>query len=235
MNEILEMTLSELRAVGLTPHTEHGSKHIRVYWEHEGQQRSTTVSVSPSDRRSLQNAKAQVRGKLREDGLLGDHEPEAIESPRPLIKAGEARVSSLDIGRHFSRQHKDVLRSIDRIAEEVGPEFTERNFAPSDYVDASGRTLRAFDLTRDGFSFLVMGFTGPAAARWKVAYIEAFNAMEAELRRLSVPQDVADKIARLEGEMQALIDLSLEAPRAVARKPRFVRPSVIRRMRRLAA
>jgi hypothetical protein len=59
--------------------------------------------------------------------------------------------------------------------------------------------------------------------------------MEAELRRLSVPQDVADKIARLEGEMQALIDLSLEAPRAVARKPRFVRPSVIRRMRRLAA
>jgi len=38
-------------------------------------------------------------------------------------------------------------------------------------------------MTRDGFTLIVMGFTGKEAMAWKLRYIEAFNAMEAELAR----------------------------------------------------
>ncbi|MGI9701007.1 Rha family transcriptional regulator [Pseudomonas aeruginosa] len=38
-------------------------------------------------------------------------------------------------------------------------------------------------MTRDGFTFLCMGFTGEEAARWKEAYINAFNKMEQALIR----------------------------------------------------
>lgn len=47
---------------------------------------------------------------------------------------------------------------------------------------AQPRKDRAYLLTRDGFSLLVMGFTGAAAVRWKIRYIEAFNALEAAVR-----------------------------------------------------
>ena len=62
------------------------------------------------------------------------------------------------------------------------PDFTERNFALSEYADTSGRKLPCYDLTRDGFSLLVMGFTGEKALQWKIRYIQAFNAMEQALQ-----------------------------------------------------
>jgi phage regulator Rha-like protein len=39
-----------------------------------------------------------------------------------------------------------------------------------------------YRLTRDGFVFLTMGFTGAKAAQFKQWYIEEFNRMEAALR-----------------------------------------------------
>lgn len=59
--------------------------------------------------------------------------------------------------------------------------FTELNFEPSEYTDPTGRRLPEYRLTRDGFHFIVSGFTGPKATRWKIAFIKTFNAMEAEL------------------------------------------------------
>ena len=53
----------------------------------------------------------------------------------------------------------------------------------SDFTDSTGRTLPAYRITRDGFTLLAMGFTGKEAQRWKVAYIDAFNRMEAELHQ----------------------------------------------------
>lgn len=60
-------------------------------------------------------------------------------------------------------------------------EFTEHNFVLSEYTDASGRKLPCYQITRDGFAFLAMGFTGKRAARFKEAYINAFNLMEKSL------------------------------------------------------
>ena len=41
-----------------------------------------------------------------------------------------------------------------------------------------------YNMNRDGFSLLAMGFTGEKALRWKLDYIKAFNTMEAELKRI---------------------------------------------------
>ncbi len=89
-------------------------------------------------------------------------------------------VTSLDISNRFGKQHKDVLRAIRDL--ECSSEFNRRNFALVEYSDAKGEKRPAYELTRDGFVFLCMGFTGPQAALWKERYIQAFNDMEAALR-----------------------------------------------------
>ena len=94
-------------------------------------------------------------------------------------------VLSTEVARHFQKRHTHILREIERIQSIYPKSFTEPNFGRSDYADATGRTLRAYLLTKDAVSLLVFGFTGRAAAQWKLRYIEAFNAMEAELRRMA--------------------------------------------------
>lgn len=115
-------------------------------------------------------------------------------------------VLSTDVARHFQRRHSHVLREIDRLRSILPKSFTEPNFGRSDYVDGTGRKLPAFLLTRDALSLLVMGFTGKAAVLWKLRYIEAFNAMEDNLRRMAalerpvpraLPQAERQETARL--------------------------------------
>ena len=54
-------------------------------------------------------------------------------------------------------------------------------------MDNTGRSLAMYIIFRDGFTLLAMGYTGPEAMRFKLAYIEAFNCMEAELARRNRP------------------------------------------------
>lgn len=93
----------------------------------------------------------------------------------------DLRATSRVVAEKFGKRHANVLRDIENIRKEVPPEFTELNFEFSEYLDSTGRTLPMFELTRDGFVLLAMGFTGAAAMEWKVRFIEAFNMMEAEL------------------------------------------------------
>lgn len=92
-----------------------------------------------------------------------------------------ARTNSRLVADAFEKQHKDVLRAIDTILERK-PELTGRNFAPcdSDYQIANGvkREIRFFEMDRDGFCLVAMGFTGEKALEWKLAFIDAFNALE---------------------------------------------------------
>jgi Rha family phage regulatory protein len=84
-------------------------------------------------------------------------------------------VSSLDIAKNFGKSHKDVLKALKNL--ECSNEFAERNFALTSY-EVNNRKYPCYLITRDGFSFLVMGFTGAEAAKWKEKYIKAFNKME---------------------------------------------------------
>lgn len=97
---------------------------------------------------------------------------------------GRPMTSSLDIANRFDREHKSVLRAIAKL--ECSPEFSQRNFAPAEFLDAQGKRRPAYRITRDGFAFLAMGFTGKEAARWKEAYINAFNIAEAKAQQETV-------------------------------------------------
>lgn len=209
-NAELDMALSELGRFGIHPAVEHGGKHLRLRWEHDGRPRSTTVAVSASDHRAPMNVRKQVRAILRQDGLIAEVSEAPADRPKVFVREGNFFTSSLDIAKHFDKAHKDVLRSIDKVIEDCGQEFGERNFAPSTYLTEQNKELRAFDLTRDGFALVAMGFTGSVATKWKVSYIEAFNAMEAEVRRLlpSLPENVAQRLCQLEDDVRALVDLS---------------------------
>lgn len=92
-----------------------------------------------------------------------------------------ALVNSRDVADIFEKEHRNVLRDIDDLKGVLKSEQTSW-FRQTDFLDVQGKSHRSFDLTRDGFTLLVMGWTGERAMAFKVKYIEAFNAMEVELQ-----------------------------------------------------
>lgn len=100
-----------------------------------------------------------------------------------IVKIDDGRMftTSLIVAEAFEKEHKNVLQSIENL--ECSTKFNELNFQPVEYKDAKGEMRPAYRLTRDGFAFLAMGFTGRKAAAWKEKFLEAFNAMEAALLR----------------------------------------------------
>lgn len=106
--------------------------------------------------------------------------------PIITITDGQVTTLSVDVAAFFEKQHKDVLRAIENILDTVD-EKHKRNFAPMLVnVKIGGGAMRkskAYRLTRDGFTFLAMGFTGEKAQAFKWAYIDAFNRMEEQLRK----------------------------------------------------
>ena len=90
-------------------------------------------------------------------------------------------ANSRDVAEHFEKQHKDVLESIRNLTAENSA--TKSRFIETSF-ESRGKFYPQYELTRDGFSLLVMGFTGSKALEWKLKYIEAFNEMERELKRL---------------------------------------------------
>lgn len=143
---------------------------------------------------------------------------DANDSALVSLVSEQPVASSLDVAAHFEKQHKHVLRSIERLIadlHEVERDFTEpkiglsdrvikRNFAFSEYLDPTGRKLPMYYMTRDGFFLLAMGFTGKKALAWKVRYIAAFNAMEKKLLENKTP-DTKEKVF-LAGGLRVMLD-----------------------------
>jgi Rha family phage regulatory protein len=129
----------------------------------------------------LKNAPTRDFQSLDQERFMSQSVQAATGAISLTVIDGSPTTTSLEVAQHFSKQHKDVLEKIAALSREVGPEFTERNFPPSEYNDSTGRALPAYRLTRDGFTLLAMGFTGKKALAFKLAYIDAFNRMEREL------------------------------------------------------
>ena len=103
--------------------------------------------------------------------------------PQLSLIDGRPVTTSLNVSEVFGKQHKDVMRAVRSC--DVPDEFSRRNFAPHTYVDGRGHVQPMFQITRDGFTPLAMGFTGKEAMKFKLAYIDAFNRMEAELLNIA--------------------------------------------------
>lgn len=98
-----------------------------------------------------------------------------------------SRVDSLFIAELFEKNHKEVLRDIRKITAPtsgLSEEFRQRNFALSSYRNQQNKKQPCYFLTRDGFTMLVMGYTGQKAMQFKELYIKRFNEMEKVIKSL---------------------------------------------------
>lgn len=111
---------------------------------------------------------------------------------------GEPVASSRQIAENFGKEHKHVLRDIENLIGGESKIGLSSMFFKSEYISAQNKKLPEYLMNRDGFSLLVMGFTGKAALEWKLKYIAAFNEMEKKLAQR--PQ-----LSRAELMAQALI------------------------------
>jgi len=122
--------------------------------------------------------------------------PALAHSARPVVQIenGQAITISTEVARVFGKQHRHVLDAIRALLADLGedrlPNF--RQTVETRPNPSGGEPIKspAYHLTRDGFTLLAMGFTGKRALAFKLAYIDAFNKMEAELA--SKPDHIED-------------------------------------------
>ncbi len=129
--------------------------------------------------------------------------PQSVQAAHGAISLsvidGTPTTTSVEIARTFGKIHRDVVRAIENLMAQL-PAEALRNFAHTPLTNQqNGETYPAYRLTRDGFTLLAMGFTGKKALAFKLAYIEAFNRMEAELRQRPAQLPELDVRARLLG------------------------------------
>lgn len=106
-----------------------------------------------------------------------------------LVFKGEnnqALTNSLLVAEKFGKQHKDVMKAIKELL--TSAQNCANLFIESEYPDSYGRMQPMYVMNRDGFSLLVMGFTGEKALQFKLDFIGAFNEMEDKLRKTQPKQ-----------------------------------------------
>lgn len=124
------------------------------------------------------------------------------------VENEHAVTTSLRVAEVFGKQHKDVLRAVKSL--DCSEEFHKRNFALMQKSIKIGngaeRKSPMYYITRDGFMFLVMGFTGKTAAKWKEAYIKAFNEMEAKIRAEQMAKAIEEHDRKEAEEYEKLLE-----------------------------
>lgn len=119
---------------------------------------------------------------------------------------GRLTVSSREVARDFEKEHYHVIDAIENKIENLTHENSGVKisdlFIESEF-NHRGNTYKEYLLTRDGFSFIVMGFTGAKADAWKLRYIEAFNKMEEVIKMQAIPSNLSP-------QLQLLINMELK-------------------------
>ncbi len=132
-----------------------------------------------------------------------------LTTPEVHLVGGKAVTTSRAVAAFFGRQHHHVVQKIENL--DCSVEFLTRNFSRVPYLH-NGNTYTEYQITRDGFTFLAMGFTGKKAAQFKEAYIEAFNALEQQREQQLVLSYRRRFLMTLEGgQMKPLQPLSDDA------------------------
>ena len=99
------------------------------------------------------------------------------------IKKDKAVTSSLKVAEMFHKNHAHVLRDIEAL--DCSSDFRKSNFGLSSYKSEQNKRLPMYYMTKNGFTFLVMGYRGKKAAEFKEDYIKAFDLMENTLKEKS--------------------------------------------------
>lgn len=111
----------------------------------------------------------------------------AVQTPVVTVVNGNATTLSTDVADFFEKRHDDVIKAIRKIVSSLSADrlgnFAETVVTRANPSGGAPIKSKAYRLTRDGFTFLAMGFTGARAQEFKWAYIDAFNKMESALRQ----------------------------------------------------
>lgn len=119
------------------------------------------------------------------------------------INNGQVIVSSRQIAESFEKEHKHILRDVENIKSAGGVQNWANLFIENQYQHEQNKQwYKEYLLTRDGFSILVMGFTGQKALEWKLKYIDAFNRMERMLMEKAPSYQISDPIERAKAWIQ---------------------------------
>ena len=132
----------------------------------------------------------------------------SVPVPHVFAKDDHAVTTSLDVAGYFNKSHKDVLKAVRAIIESR-QQLAGRNFAPGSYTDKNNQTRPMYYMDRKGFTLLVFGFTGPRALDFKIAYIDAFEALEAALQAIQQKPET-NGIVISESEYKQLMDALAE-------------------------
>lgn len=112
-------------------------------------------------------------------------------------KDKQVRVNSKYVAEVFNKNHKDVLRDIKELIikiDKIEPNTGKRKFAPSYYISSQNKKLPCYEMNRDAFTLLVMGYTTENALKFKLWYIDRFNEMEEQLSHLLKAHEDAPRL-----------------------------------------
>ena len=93
------------------------------------------------------------------------------------INNGQAVTSSLQVAEYFGKKHQHVMEKVRALLAEIPSDWGVSNFRQSSYFNLQGKEQPCYEMTKDGFTLLAMGFTGKKAMEFKINYINAFNQM----------------------------------------------------------
>lgn len=135
-------------------------------------------------------------------------------------QVSEGITNSILVAKHFKKRHSDVMRAVKNC--ECSKEFSERNFALAEYTDEQGKPRPMYEMTKNGFSFIAMGFTGKQAAQFKESYINAFDEMSSYINSQNLTLIAQFNKACLEFERAS--DIASQAGRNLSLYGRKIKP-----------
>lgn len=111
----------------------------------------------------------------------------------PVVSIIDNTVTALstDVAKFLGKRHDNVIRDIEDLISKL-PKSRLLNFEvseisiPSNLKNVANKIIKAYRMTRDGFTLLVMGWTGERALQFKLAWLDAFNRMEEQLRKQQI-------------------------------------------------
>lgn len=127
-------------------------------------------------------------------------------APVVSIVNNHATALSTDVARYFGKDHYHVLRDIENLIESIEnltqvidyrhkPIFGETAIERPNPLTNGTIKSKAYRMDRDAFTLLVMGWTGEKALQFKLAWLAAFNEMEAQLYGVATTITPAEQAA----------------------------------------
>lgn len=119
-----------------------------------------------------------------------------------ISKNNQLTTDSPTLAKVFGKRHSDIISTIESL--EIPDDFRVRNFPQSKFQTSNrnGMSYKKYEITRDGFTLLAMGFTGAKAMKFKIDYINAFNAMEHTMLKQAQHDRNSGLVGRLLGNFE---------------------------------